>query len=87
MDELLETPEDLKALPRSEQHRVATNLLTGLENSLRNMSQALSNGTLTFNASAGTGKYRAPALPVPHLICCPISLEQRDHTCILVLQL
>uniref|UniRef100_A0A8C0YZL2 Adhesion G protein-coupled receptor E2 n=1 Tax=Canis lupus familiaris TaxID=9615 RepID=A0A8C0YZL2_CANLF len=54
VDELLETPEDLKALPRSEQHRVATNLLTGLENSLRNMSQALSNGTLTFNASAGT---------------------------------
>uniref|UniRef100_A0A8C9JUM7 Adhesion G protein-coupled receptor E2 n=1 Tax=Panthera tigris altaica TaxID=74533 RepID=A0A8C9JUM7_PANTA len=54
VDELLQTPEDLEALPRSEQHRVATNLLAGLEDVLRNISQALPNGTLTFNASAGT---------------------------------
>ncbi|XP_044768937.1 LOW QUALITY PROTEIN: adhesion G protein-coupled receptor E2-like [Neomonachus schauinslandi] len=54
VDELLETPEDLEALPRSEQHCVATNLLVGLEDVLRNLSQALPNGTLTFNASAGT---------------------------------
>jgi len=56
VDELLETPDDLEALPRSEQHCVATNLLVGLEDVLRNLSQALPNGTLTFNASAGTGK-------------------------------
>ncbi|XP_047555818.1 adhesion G protein-coupled receptor E2-like [Lutra lutra] len=54
VDELLQTPEDLEALPRSKQHCVATNLLAGLENVLRNLSQALPNGTLTFNASAGT---------------------------------
>uniref|UniRef100_A0A667G0M0 Adhesion G protein-coupled receptor E2 n=1 Tax=Lynx canadensis TaxID=61383 RepID=A0A667G0M0_LYNCA len=54
VDELLQTPQDLEALPRSEQRRVATNLLAGLEDVLRNISQALPNGTLTFNASAGT---------------------------------
>nr|XP_025718872.1 LOW QUALITY PROTEIN: adhesion G protein-coupled receptor E2-like [Callorhinus ursinus] len=54
VDELLETPGDLEALPRSEQHCVATNLLVGLEDVLRNLSQALPNGTLTFNESAGT---------------------------------
>ena len=69
VDELLQTPLDLEALPRSEQRRMAANLLAGLEDVLRNISQALPNGTLTFNASAGTGKYwglpRAPALPFP----------------------
>ncbi|XP_045348242.1 adhesion G protein-coupled receptor E2 isoform X6 [Leopardus geoffroyi] len=54
VDKLLQTPQDLEALPRSEQHRVATNLLAGLEDVLRNISQALPNGTLTFSASAGT---------------------------------
>ncbi|XP_027443192.1 adhesion G protein-coupled receptor E2-like [Zalophus californianus] len=54
VDELLETPGDLEALPCSEQHCVATNLLVGLEDVLRNLSQALPNGTLTFNESAGT---------------------------------
>ncbi|XP_045845881.1 adhesion G protein-coupled receptor E2-like [Meles meles] len=54
VDELLQTPEDLEALPRSKQHCVATNLLSGLEDALRNLSQGLPNGTLTFNASAGT---------------------------------
>nr|XP_035922448.1 adhesion G protein-coupled receptor E2 isoform X3 [Halichoerus grypus] len=54
VDELLETPDDLEALPRSEQHCVATNLLVGLEDVLRNLSQALPSGILTFNASAGT---------------------------------
>uniref|UniRef100_A0A8C9CU85 Adhesion G protein-coupled receptor E2 n=1 Tax=Panthera leo TaxID=9689 RepID=A0A8C9CU85_PANLE len=54
VDELLQTPQDLEALPRSEQHRVATNLLAGLEDVLRNISQALPNGTLTFSAFAGT---------------------------------
>ncbi|XP_078299407.1 adhesion G protein-coupled receptor E2 isoform X2 [Panthera onca] len=54
VDELLQIPQDLEALPRSEQHRVATNLLTGLEDVLRNISQALPSGTLTFSAFAGT---------------------------------
>ncbi|XP_077910531.1 adhesion G protein-coupled receptor E2-like isoform X6 [Halichoerus grypus] len=54
VDELLETPDDLEALPRSEQHCVATNLLVGLEDVLRTLSQALPNGIMTFNASAGT---------------------------------
>ena len=79
MDELLETPGDLEALPHSKQHYVATNLLVGLEDVLRDVSQALPNGLLNFNSSAGTGKCwglpQAPALPVPHLICPPTSLE------------
>ncbi|CAD7685487.1 unnamed protein product [Nyctereutes procyonoides] len=54
VDELLETPGDLEALPRSKQHYVATNLLVGLEDVLRDVSQALPNGLLTFNSSAGT---------------------------------
>ncbi|GAB5567827.1 adhesion G protein-coupled receptor E2 isoform X1 [Prionailurus iriomotensis] len=54
VDELLQTPRDLEALPRSEQRCVAANLLAGLEDVLRNISQALPNGTLTFSASAGT---------------------------------
>ncbi|XP_053753212.1 adhesion G protein-coupled receptor E2 [Panthera pardus] len=54
VDELLQTPEDLEVLPRSEQHRVAMNLLAGLEDVLRNISQALPSGTLTFSAFAGT---------------------------------
>ncbi|XP_042834352.1 adhesion G protein-coupled receptor E2 isoform X3 [Panthera tigris] len=53
VDELLQTPQDLEALPRSEQHRVATNLLAGLEDVLRNISQSLPSGTLTFSAFAG----------------------------------
>uniref|UniRef100_A0A8I3P7L1 Adhesion G protein-coupled receptor E2 n=1 Tax=Canis lupus familiaris TaxID=9615 RepID=A0A8I3P7L1_CANLF len=54
VDELLEIPGDLEALPHSEQHCVATNLLVGLEGVLRNVSQAMPNGPWTFNASAGT---------------------------------
>ncbi|XP_044938757.1 adhesion G protein-coupled receptor E2 isoform X2 [Mustela putorius furo] len=54
VDELLQTPEDLETLSRSDQHCVATSLLGGLEDVLRNLSQALPSGTLTFNASAGT---------------------------------
>lgn len=54
VDHLLETPGDLETLPRSEQHCVAANLLFGLEDVLRGLSQALSNGSLTFNSSAGT---------------------------------
>ncbi|XP_044903112.1 adhesion G protein-coupled receptor E2 isoform X2 [Felis catus] len=54
VDELLQTLLDLEALPRSEQRRVAANLLAGLEDVLRNISQALPNGTLTFSAPAGT---------------------------------
>lgn len=69
VDELLQIPEDLEDLPRSDQHCVATNLLVGLEDSLRNMSQALPNGTLTFNASAGTGKcWALPQAPAPPFI-------------------
>uniref|UniRef100_A0A5F5PT47 Adhesion G protein-coupled receptor E2 n=1 Tax=Equus caballus TaxID=9796 RepID=A0A5F5PT47_HORSE len=54
VDHLLETPGDLETLPRSEQHCVAANLLFGLEDVLRGLSQALSNGSLTFNSPAGT---------------------------------
>ena len=72
VDHLLETPGDLETLPRSEQHCVAANLLFGLEDVLRGLSQALSNGSLTFNSPAGTGKYpslpRDPALPVLRLV-------------------
>ncbi|XP_019575285.2 adhesion G protein-coupled receptor E2 [Rhinolophus sinicus] len=54
VDELLETPGDLETLPHSEQHCVATNLLIGLEDVLRGLSQLLPNGPLTLHAPAGT---------------------------------
>ncbi|XP_070273100.1 adhesion G protein-coupled receptor E2-like [Myotis yumanensis] len=54
VDNLLENPGDLLTLPHSEQHCVATNLLTGWEHVLRELSKALSNGTLTFRTAAGT---------------------------------
>ncbi|KAM7241796.1 hypothetical protein CapIbe_006267 [Capra ibex] len=53
MGDLLETPGDLKALPFSEQHFVATNLLFGMENVLRWVSKALPKGSFTFGSSAG----------------------------------
>ena len=56
MGDLLETPGDLKALPFSEQHFVATNLLFGMENVLRWVSKALPKGSFTFGSSAGIGK-------------------------------
>ncbi|XP_023603002.1 adhesion G protein-coupled receptor E2-like [Myotis lucifugus] len=54
VDNLLENPGDLLTLPPSEQHFVATNLLTGREHILREMSKALPNGPLTFRTAAGT---------------------------------
>ncbi|XP_023603001.1 adhesion G protein-coupled receptor E2-like [Myotis lucifugus] len=54
VDNLLENPGDLLTLPHSEQHCVATNLLTGWEHVLREMSKALPNGPLTFRTAAGT---------------------------------
>ncbi|XP_070273097.1 adhesion G protein-coupled receptor E2-like [Myotis yumanensis] len=54
VDNLLENPGGLFTLPRSEQHCVATNLLTGWEHVLRELSKALSNETLTFRTAAGT---------------------------------
>ncbi|KAK1342692.1 hypothetical protein QTO34_015458 [Cnephaeus nilssonii] len=56
VDNLLETSGDLNTLPRSEQHCVAANLLTGQEHVLRELSKALPNGLLTFRTAAGTGK-------------------------------
>ncbi|XP_058381469.1 adhesion G protein-coupled receptor E2-like [Diceros bicornis minor] len=54
VDDLLETPEELETLPRSEQHCVASNLLFGLEDVLRGLSKALPSGSFTFYSSAGT---------------------------------
>ncbi|XP_036158730.1 adhesion G protein-coupled receptor E2-like [Myotis myotis] len=54
VDNLLETPGDLDTLPPSEQHCVATNLLTGQEHVLRELSKALPNGPLTFRTAAGS---------------------------------
>ncbi|XP_057346192.1 adhesion G protein-coupled receptor E2 isoform X3 [Manis pentadactyla] len=55
VDELLAIPGDLDALPHSEKCRVATDLLFGLENVLRGLSEALPSGfNLTISASAGT---------------------------------
>lgn len=56
VDNLLENPGDLLTLPPSEQHCVATNLLTGWEHVLRELSKALPNGPLTFRTTAGSGK-------------------------------
>ncbi|XDC75303.1 hypothetical protein R6Z07F_006476 [Ovis aries] len=53
MGDLLETPGDLKALPFSEQHFVATYLLFGMENVLRWVSKALPKGSFNFSSSAG----------------------------------
>jgi hypothetical protein len=69
VDEFLETPGDVKTLPGSQQHCVATHLLLDLEGVLRVLSQAMPEGSATFNYSAGSGKYPglppAPALPIP----------------------
>ncbi|ELV14345.1 EGF-like module-containing mucin-like hormone receptor-like 2 [Tupaia chinensis] len=69
VDELLGTPGDLEILPRPQQHCVASNLLIGLENVLRDLSKALPDGTLTLNYSAGTGMGKllaeAPLDPKP----------------------
>ncbi|XP_027441884.1 adhesion G protein-coupled receptor E2 [Zalophus californianus] len=54
VSELLETPGDLKTLPPSEQHCVATHLLVGLENVLKVLSKFLPNGPLTVHAPVGT---------------------------------
>ncbi|XP_015420791.1 PREDICTED: adhesion G protein-coupled receptor E2, partial [Myotis davidii] len=54
VDNLLETPGDLLTLPPSERYFVATNLLTGQEHVLRELSKTLSNGTLTFRTAAGS---------------------------------
>ncbi|XP_059552644.1 adhesion G protein-coupled receptor E2-like [Myotis daubentonii] len=54
VDNLLENPGDLLTLPHSEQHCVATNLLTGREHVLRELSKALPNGPLTFRTAAGS---------------------------------
>ncbi|XP_070270062.1 adhesion G protein-coupled receptor E2-like [Myotis yumanensis] len=54
VDNLLENPGDLLTLPHSEQLCVATNLLTGWEHVLRELSKALPNGPLTFRTAAGT---------------------------------
>ncbi|KAI4569302.1 hypothetical protein MJT46_006596 [Ovis ammon polii x Ovis aries] len=58
MGDLLETPGDLKALPFSEQHFVATYLLFGMENVLRWVSKALPKGSFNFSSSAGIGMDR-----------------------------
>lgn len=78
VDELLATPGDLEAVPDSEQHCVATNLLLG-ENVLRGLSEALPNGfNLTINASAGTGK--CPGLPPgPALPTCSLLIPPQPH--------
>lgn len=55
VDELLETPGDLETLSRSQQHCVASHLLVGLEDVLRELSKPLPDGLLTLNPPAGTG--------------------------------
>ncbi|XP_073910028.1 adhesion G protein-coupled receptor E2 isoform X3 [Castor canadensis] len=54
VDEFLETPGDVKTLPGSQQHCVATHLLLDLEGVLRVLSQAMPEGSATFNYSAGS---------------------------------
>ncbi|XP_054572842.1 adhesion G protein-coupled receptor E2-like [Eptesicus fuscus] len=54
VDNLLDSPGDLLTLPLSEQHCVATILLTGQEQILRELSKALPNGPLTFGTAVGT---------------------------------
>ncbi|XP_066128149.1 adhesion G protein-coupled receptor E2-like isoform X2 [Saccopteryx bilineata] len=54
VDDLLETPDDLKTLPPSEKNYVASNLLLNTEYVLRGLSKAVLNESLTFNTSGGT---------------------------------
>ncbi|MXQ98490.1 hypothetical protein E5288_WYG015388 [Bos mutus] len=54
VDEMLEAPRDLETLPNSEQHLVASNLLTGLETVLRGLSKSLNNESLHFSSPSGT---------------------------------
>ncbi|XP_039108282.1 adhesion G protein-coupled receptor E2 isoform X2 [Hyaena hyaena] len=83
VDELLQAPDDLEALSPSEQRCVATNLLVGLENVLRDVSQALPNGPLTFSASAGTGASVVGLISTPgmgkFLAEAPLVLEPKQQ--------
>ncbi|XP_040097581.1 adhesion G protein-coupled receptor E2 [Oryx dammah] len=54
VDEMLEAPRDLETLPNPEQHLVASNLLTGLETVLRELSKSLNNESLHFSSPSGT---------------------------------
>lgn len=85
VDDLLENPVDLETLPHSEQNYVATILLHKMEHVLfKKLSKTPPNGSLTFNAPGGTGKYLGlppgSALSILHLIPLPTSLELSDHS-------
>ncbi|XP_038628597.1 adhesion G protein-coupled receptor E5 isoform X2 [Tachyglossus aculeatus] len=54
VDQLLGNPGDMEALPISTRLKVATTLLTGLEDVLRTLSQALPSGQLHTRTSKGT---------------------------------
>ena len=86
VDEMLEAPRDLETLPNSEQHLVASNLLTGLETVLRGLSKSLNNESLHFSSPSGTGNYleRPPGSCSAHcwFIPFPTSLEPSDQGCI-----
>ncbi|XP_058513703.1 adhesion G protein-coupled receptor E5 isoform X1 [Ochotona princeps] len=53
-DELLGAPGDLQQLAQSDQHRVATQMLSGLEQSLRMLAKTLTVGPFVYRSHLGT---------------------------------
>ncbi|XP_008061122.1 CD97 antigen-like, partial [Carlito syrichta] len=55
VDELMEAPGDLKDLSPPTRHRVATQLLSGLEDTLRFLAKTLTAGPFTYHSPSDTG--------------------------------
>lgn len=56
LEELLEEPGDLETLDSSARLRIATNLLSGLENFLRTLALAMPEAPFTYHSPKNTGK-------------------------------
>ncbi|XP_026940790.1 adhesion G protein-coupled receptor E5 isoform X7 [Sagmatias obliquidens] len=54
LDDLLKTPGDLEALDLSSRHHTATYLLSGLEQILRTLAKAMSNGSFIYHSPGDT---------------------------------
>ncbi|XP_057565888.1 adhesion G protein-coupled receptor E5 isoform X2 [Hippopotamus amphibius kiboko] len=54
VDDLLKTPSDLEALDLTSRHRIATHLLSGLEQILRNLAKAMTKDSFTYRSPGDT---------------------------------
>lgn len=65
LDDLLKTPGDLEALDLSSRHHTATYLLSGLEQILRTLAKAMSNGSFIYHSPGDTGETPSCSAPAP----------------------